>query len=170
VSTTPDPPRDRISRVAEQLEASAGDLRGLSGVSRLRAALPDAVATLRHIADQVLEQSVELDDLRAHSPMTAEQQQDDGDVRAVAAAAAADDDEQLDRAVSELIARFAGRIAALEARDAMGTDAAQDGLSATETSELQFDASASATKPGGAQRGAQGLCESERNDETGTGR
>jgi hypothetical protein len=46
-----------------------------------------------------------------------EQPQDDGDVRAVAALAAADDDEQLDRAISELIARFAVRIAALEARD-----------------------------------------------------
>jgi hypothetical protein len=49
-------------------------------------------------------------------------------------------------------------------------DAAQNGRSATETSELQFEASAPATKPEGAQRGAQGLCESERNDETGTER
>jgi hypothetical protein len=52
----------------------------------------------------------------------------------------------------------------------LAADAAQNGRSATETSELQFDASAPATKPEGAQRGAQGLCESERDDETGTER
>jgi hypothetical protein len=51
-----------------------------------------------------------------------------------------------------------------------GADATGTALSATETSELQFDASAPATKPEGPQRGAQGLCESERNDETGTAR
>lgn len=56
---------DRIGRIAEELEYSAGDLRGLPGVSLLRAALPDAVAALRHIADLVLEQGVELDELRA---------------------------------------------------------------------------------------------------------
>jgi ribosomal protein S27E len=53
---------------------------------------------------------------------------------------------------------------------AKGADATGTALSATETSELQFEASAPATKPEGAQRGAQGLCESERNDETGTER
>lgn len=55
---------DRNSRIAEELENSAGDLRGMPGVSRLRAVLPDAVAALRHIADLVLEQGVELDELR----------------------------------------------------------------------------------------------------------
>jgi transcriptional regulator with XRE-family HTH domain len=55
-------------------------------------------------------------------------------------------------------------------RDAETADATRTALRATETSELQFEASAPATKLGGAQRGAQGLCESERNDETGTGR
>jgi hypothetical protein len=49
-------------------------------------------------------------------------------------------------------------------------DAAQNGRSATETSELQFEASAPATKPEGPQWGAQGLCESERDDETETER
>ena len=49
------------------------------------------------------------------APYAAEQ---DGDVRAVAALAAANDDAELDRAVSDLIARFADRIEALEAREA----------------------------------------------------
>lgn len=43
----------------------------------------------------------------------------DGDVRAVAALAAAEDGEPLDRAISNLIARFADRIEALDA-DANG--------------------------------------------------
>jgi len=55
---------DRISRIADQLENSAGDLRGLAGVSRLRATLPEAVVALRNIADRVLDQGVELGDLR----------------------------------------------------------------------------------------------------------
>lgn len=50
----------------------------------------------------------------------AEQDERDCDVRAVAALAAADNDDELDRAVSDLIARFADRIEALEARDANG--------------------------------------------------
>jgi len=45
----------------------------------------------------------------------------DGDVQAAAALAAADDDVELDRAVSDLIARFADRIEAREAREAEGT-------------------------------------------------
>lgn len=65
MSENAEPLCDRIGRVAEELENAAGDLRGVPGVSRLRAALPAAVAALRHIADQVLEQGVELDDLRA---------------------------------------------------------------------------------------------------------
>lgn len=67
VSENTEPLCDRISRIAEELENSAGDLRGMPGVSRLRAALPDAVAAaaLCHIADLVLEQGVELDELRA---------------------------------------------------------------------------------------------------------
>lgn len=56
---------DRISRIAGDLENAADDLRGLSGVSHLRTALPNAVAALRHIAELVLEQGVELDELRA---------------------------------------------------------------------------------------------------------
>jgi hypothetical protein len=55
-------------------------------------------------------------------------------------------------------------------RDVQAADATGTALSATETSELEFEASVPATKPEGAQRGAQGLCESERNDETGTER
>jgi maltooligosyltrehalose synthase len=67
---------------------------------------------------QACRNSAERDALAARvAELEAEQPQDDGDVRAVAALAAADDDEQLDRSVSELIARFADRIAALEARD-----------------------------------------------------
>jgi hypothetical protein len=87
-----------------------------------------------------------------------EQPQDDGDVRAVAALAAADDDEQLDRAVSELIARFADRIAALEARDAMGTDAAQNGRSATETDATPPEAAGVELEFG---KGTAGLSEAE---------
>lgn len=64
MSESTEPLCDRISHIAEELEYSAGDLRGMPGVSRLRAALPDAVAALRHIADLVLEQGVELDELR----------------------------------------------------------------------------------------------------------
>jgi hypothetical protein len=86
------------------------------------------------------------------------QPQDDGDVRAVAALAAADDDEQLDRAVSELIARFADRIAALEARDAMGTDAAQNGRSATETDATPPEAAGVELEFG---KGTAGLSEAE---------
>lgn len=69
MSENTEPLCDRISRVAEELEYSAGDLRGLPGVSRLRAVLPDAVAALRHIADLVLEQGVELDGLRTEREM-----------------------------------------------------------------------------------------------------
>lgn len=65
MSENTEPLCDRISRIAEELEYSASDLRGLPGVSRLRATLPAAVAALRNIADQVLEQGVELDELRA---------------------------------------------------------------------------------------------------------
>lgn len=65
MSENTEPLCDRISRIAGDLENAAGDLRGLPGVSRLRAVLPDAVSALRHIADLVLEQGVELDELRA---------------------------------------------------------------------------------------------------------
>lgn len=64
MSENTEPLCDRISRIAEELENTAGDLRGVPGVSRLRAVLPDAVAALRHIADLALEQGVELEELR----------------------------------------------------------------------------------------------------------
>lgn len=55
---------DRISYVADQLEASITGLRGLVGVSRTRVVLAASVVTLREVADLVLDQGVELDDLR----------------------------------------------------------------------------------------------------------
>jgi hypothetical protein len=50
-------------------------------------------------------------------PVRADREADEADVRAVDAVAAAGDDELLDRAISNLIARFADRIAALNATE-----------------------------------------------------
>jgi len=56
-------------------------------------------------------------ELEAHPAqlVRADCEADEADVRAVDAVAAAEDDEALDRAISNLIARFADRIAALDA-------------------------------------------------------
>jgi hypothetical protein len=120
--------------------ATAEDVPALT-VTDLRAVLADR----KRLAARVAE-------------LEAEQPQDDGDVRAVAALAAADDDEQLDRAVSELIARFADRIEALEARDTDPADATGTALSATETDDDGSRVSVDAANSSANAAGLSGRC------------
>lgn len=98
------PPCERISYIADQLEASITDLRGLPGVSRARVVLAASVASLRELADEVLELEVE-------------QPERDADVRAVAAVLKAYDGRYVPDAMLALGARFTDRIAQLDARE-----------------------------------------------------